>query len=80
VVVPLVASVTMALVAAVVAIVIMVDVKDPRIIAGRPIVERLPVIARCNSRVVATAAVVVAILREVVNEVVRDATCQHERA
>jgi len=78
--VPLVTPVTMALVTAVVAIVIMVGVDDPRVITRLPIVERLPVIARRPSGIVATSAVVVALLREVVDEAARDATCQHERA
>jgi len=78
--VPLVTPVTMALVTAVVAIVIMVGVDDPRVITRLPIVERLPVIARRPSGIVATSAVVIAILREVVDEAARDATGQHERA
>jgi hypothetical protein len=79
-VVPLFASVAMAVVTAVVAIVLMVDVDDPRVLARLSIVVRLPVVARCRRGVVTASAIVVAILREVVNEAARDATRQCERA
>jgi hypothetical protein len=79
-VVPLTAVVAMALVTTVVAIVIVVDVDDARTHPRPCMVVGQPVRARRDSRVVATAAAVVAILREVVNEAARDATCEPEGA
>jgi hypothetical protein len=72
--------VAVALVATVVAIVIVVDVDDARSNSRPSVVVGQPVRARRDGRVVATAAAVVAILREVVNEAARDATRESEGA